>query len=141
LISATIDTSVYVRALHLGGPSALLLGYARAGELRIDLSGPILDETLRVLREKFTWDGYSIHHAREKLLALTNVVSPQMSLNAIPEDPSDNRVLECAATADSDFIVSEDKDLLRLGQFGRARILTVREFVRTVLAPSRPAEK
>ena len=50
MVSATLDTSVYIRALHLGGPAATLIGYARMGELRIDLSGPIMDESMRVLR-------------------------------------------------------------------------------------------
>ncbi len=57
MISATIDSSVYIRALHLGGPAALLIGHAKAGNIRIDLSDPILNETLRVLRDKFGWSG------------------------------------------------------------------------------------
>jgi hypothetical protein len=43
--SATIDSSVYIRALHLGGPAALLIGHAKAGNIRIDLSDAILTET------------------------------------------------------------------------------------------------
>jgi len=57
VISATIDSSVYIRALHLGGPAARLIGHARVGNLRIDVSDPILAETLRVLRDKFEWSG------------------------------------------------------------------------------------
>ena len=71
-----------------------------------------------MLRDKFQWDGYSLQDARGKLLALGNHVSPTETLHVIKEDPDDDRILECAATAKSDFIVSEDKDLLRLGQFG-----------------------
>jgi predicted nucleic acid-binding protein len=57
VISATLDTSVYIRALHFGGPAALILGHARAGNIRIDISEAILAETSRVLRDKFQWDG------------------------------------------------------------------------------------
>jgi hypothetical protein len=60
LTSATLDSSVYVRALHFGGPGALLIGHARAGRIRIDISDPIVDETMRVLRDKFSWDGYMV---------------------------------------------------------------------------------
>ena len=129
MISATLDTSVYIRALHFGGPATLILGHARAGSIRIDISDAILAETNRVLRDKFQWDGYSLQDAREKLLALGNHVSPTETLHVIKEDPDDDRILECAATAKSDFIVSEDKDLLRLGQFGNARIVSVRAFI------------
>jgi predicted nucleic acid-binding protein len=72
VISATLDTSVYIRALHFGGPAALILGHARAGNIRIDISDAILTETNRVLRDKFQWDGYTLQDARGKLLALGN---------------------------------------------------------------------
>lgn len=53
------------------------------------------------------------------------------------EDPDDDRILECAIAAKSDFIVSEDKDLLRLGQFGNVRIVSIMEFVRSALTPGK----
>jgi predicted nucleic acid-binding protein len=56
-------------------------------------------------------------------------VSPTVTLSIIKEDPDDDRILECAATAGSDFIVSEDKDLLRLRRFGDARIVTIQQFL------------
>jgi predicted nucleic acid-binding protein len=68
-----------------------------------------------------------------KLLALGNQVSPTETLNVVKEDPDDDRILECGATAKSDFIVSEDKDLLRLGQFGSTRIVSVRDFINLAL--------
>jgi predicted nucleic acid-binding protein len=45
-------------------------------------------------------------------------VSPTATVNIVKEDPEDDRILECAAEAKSDFIVTEDKDLLRVGRFG-----------------------
>lgn len=135
MTSVTIDSSVYIRALHLGGPAALLIGHARAGNIRIDISDPILSETMRVLRDKFEWSGDMLHDARGKLASITNHVIPTEALSIIQEDPDDNRILECAAAAKSDFIVSEDKDLLRLGQFENARIVSIRDFVKLALTP------
>jgi predicted nucleic acid-binding protein len=59
VISATLDTSVYIRALHFGGSASVIIGHARAGNIRIDISDAIVAETNRVLRDKFQWDGYS----------------------------------------------------------------------------------
>jgi putative PIN family toxin of toxin-antitoxin system len=136
VISATLDTSVYIRALHFGGPATVIIGHARAGNIRVDISEAIMAETIRVLRDKFQWDGYSLQDTRGKLLALGNYVSPTETLRVVKEDPADDRILECAAAATSDFIVSEDKDLLRLGQFGNARIVSVRDFINLALAPA-----
>ncbi len=88
-----------------------------------------------MLRDKFQWDGYSLQDARGKLLALGNYVSPTETLQVVKEDPDDDRILECAATAKSDFIVSEDKDLLRLGQFADSRIVSIRDFMNLALTP------
>ncbi len=137
VISATLDTSVYIRALHFGGPATVIIGHARAGNIRIDISDAILAETIHVLRDKFQWDGYSLQDAREKLRVLGNHVSPTETLFVIKGDPDDDRILECASTAESDFIVSEDKDLLRLGQFGDARIVSIGDFINLALTPGK----
>lgn len=116
--------------MHFGGPATIIIGHARAGTIRVDISDAIVAETNRVRRDKFQWDGYSLQDAREKLLAPGNHISPTETLHLVKEDPDDDRILECAATAKSDFIVSEDKDLRRRGQFGNVRIVSVRDFIR-----------
>jgi uncharacterized protein len=133
LISATLDTSVYVRAFNFTGAAAALLGHARAGNFRIDISEAILEETLGVLREKFQRDTYTIHDVRQKLTALCNQVSPTQTLDIVKEDPDDNRILECAAEARSGYIVSEDKDLLRLQEYSDIRIVNVADFLKIII--------
>jgi predicted nucleic acid-binding protein len=68
------------------------------------ISDAIVAEAHRVLRDKFQWDRYSLQDAREKLRALGNHVSPTETLHVIKEDPDDDRILECASAAQSDFI-------------------------------------
>ena len=87
-----------------------------------------------MLREKFQRDPYTIHDVRQKLEKLCNKVTPSETAEAIREDPDDNRILECAVAARSDYIVTEDKDLLRLREYGGARIMTIGNFLNQVLA-------
>ncbi len=42
---------------------------------------------------------------------------PAKLVNAIAADPDDNMLLECAIEAGSDFIITADNHLLRLGQY------------------------
>ena len=113
------------------------MAHARAGNIRIDISDLILDEMLGVLRDKFQWNGHMIQDARGKLLSLGHHVSPTVTLNIVKEDPDDDRILECAATAQSDFIVSEDKDLLRIGQYGNTRIVAIGDFTKLALSQTK----
>jgi putative PIN family toxin of toxin-antitoxin system len=114
VLSVTVDASVYIGALNSQGFGARLFAMARAGWIRTDTSNAILDETIRVLRDKFRWDGYRLHDARLKLAELTNGVIPKQALGVIKEDPPDNRILECAVEAGSEYIATWDNDLPRL---------------------------
>jgi putative PIN family toxin of toxin-antitoxin system len=129
VFGVTLDTNIYVSALEFGGAGARILGMARAGMFRIDVSDAILDELLTVLRDDFRWDGYRLHFAREQIANVANRVVPPQTLDVIKEDPDDNRILECAVEAKSDFIVSWDKDVLRLGSYGDVRMVTAKEFI------------
>lgn len=55
-------------------------------------------------------------------------MSPTRTVNAVA-DP-DNRILECAVEAGSDFIVTADQDLLRLGIYAGIRIIRAADFPR-----------
>jgi putative PIN family toxin of toxin-antitoxin system len=106
VLSATFDTSVYDGALNSRGFSGRLFSLAQAGEIRIDISDAILDETIRVLRDKFAWDGDLLHHTMLRLASFTNRVAPKRALDVVKEDPPDNRILECAVEAGSEYIVT-----------------------------------
>jgi len=55
-------------------------------------------------------------------------VNPE-TLDVVKADPPDNRILECAKAAKSDYIVTGDDHLLRLQQHGSALILKVADFM------------
>ena len=90
---------------------------------------PIFNETFRVLREEFEWDGYRIAEARAEITRLANVVTPTRTLNIVKDDPPDNRILECAVEAGSDYIVTWDKDLIRIKEYGGIKIVTPVQFL------------
>ena len=119
----TLDTNEFVSALGGGGKALHLLHAAIDGEIEIVISEPIIAETVRVLREKFDWPPYDLLAARQRLERIGVLVKPQKTLS-ITEDEPDNRILECAAESQSEFIVSEDNDLLRLERHGKTQIVT-----------------
>jgi putative PIN family toxin of toxin-antitoxin system len=109
-----------------------LLYMAVNRDIEVAVSQPIVEEVIRVLRDKFEWDGYRLHDARQQILGLATLVTPKQVL-AVVEDEPDNRILECAGEAGSDFIVSADNDLLRLGSYAGAPIMRVADFLQYLL--------
>jgi putative PIN family toxin of toxin-antitoxin system len=130
-VSVTLDTNIYVSALEFGGIGARLLGMAHAGSLRIDVSDAILDELVAVLRDDFAWEGYRLHVLREQIGKITNRITPTRRLDVVKDDPDDNRILECAVAAGSEFILTYDKDLLRLGHYGDIKIVNAAAFLKS----------
>ena len=134
MIGVTLDSNVYISALQYGGIGARLLGMARAGIIRLDISEAIIKETVGVLRDKFHWNCYGLHFAGFELQKIGNVVEPSQMLN-VTGDPEDNRVLECAVAAESDVIITEDKGLLRLGEYDGIKIVRPSEFLQRGIEP------
>lgn len=63
-------------------------------------------------------------------LSFMSLVSIAGGLDAVPRDPEDNAVLECALAAQARFIVTGDLDLLSLETFRGIEIVRAAEFMR-----------
>ena len=70
-----------------------------------------------------------LEEAERAITACTTRIVPGAKLSVIREDEPDNRILECAEAAGSQFIISGDRHLLRLREHGGARILRAAEFL------------
>ena len=107
-----------------------MLDAARAGAIRLDVSAAILDEVEHVLQAKFRWPPAKAKEARVEITRFANTVSPADSLAVVETDPADNRVIECAAAARSDYLVTGDKHLLVLASYRGTQIVKAAEFLR-----------
>ena len=126
----TADTNVYISALNFGGMPERLLRSAKAGAIQRVVSEAILAEVGKVLRgDKFRWPEAEIKKAQQEIASVSERVEPTETLHIITADPADNRILECAAAAEADYIVTGDNHLLRLKQFRNRSIVKVADFL------------
>jgi len=125
----TPDSNILISALVFGGNPLLLMEMAVSGEVLLFISDAIRQETLRVLRDKFGFSQERLARAKRYIDTSTTRVKPSRKIDAIKEDPDDNRVLECAEAAGCEYIITGDLDLLRLHKYGEIRIVTVRSFL------------
>jgi hypothetical protein len=68
-VAVTLDTNVYVWAFQF--------------------------EVIRMLRDKFRWDGCRRHDARRQIPGFARLVTPRETLDIVKEGEHDNRILEC----------------------------------------------
>jgi uncharacterized protein len=98
--------------------------------IRLAVSDNILDEVTRGLRrEKFGWPEVEIDRALTQISRFPEHVEAKQRIDAIAEDPSDNRILECAVASRSEYLVTGDNHLLRLGRFGGTKIVKPADFL------------
>ena len=129
MIRVTADTNIYISALLFGGLPGSFLDLALAESFMLITSAPILDELDEKLRIKFRMTETDAIIVRRKLEGVADLVTPTQVIDAIKDDPDDNRVLECAVEGHADYIVTGDHHLLTLGSFHGISLLTVRRFL------------
>jgi putative PIN family toxin of toxin-antitoxin system len=125
----TPDSNILISALVFGGNPLRLLEMALNGEVSLFISDAILQETLRVLLDKFQLSKERLAWAEGYINACTTRVKPSGTVDAVKDDPDDNRILECAEAAGCECIVTGDLNRLRLGKYGEIRIMTIRTFL------------
>jgi len=129
MIRIVLDTNVIVSALVFGGVPRSVLELAEAGQCELFYSESIQNEVRRVLADKFDWAPAMLQQVLPTLWSMGQLVSPQILVHAVPDDPDDNRILECALAADASFIVSGDRHVLALRNYKSISIVTPRQFL------------
>jgi putative PIN family toxin of toxin-antitoxin system len=130
VLRVTADTNILVSGLiFLGGKPFQFLDLARAGKIDLVVSDAILAEMEDVLPRRFHFSPEDVVEARRRVAAMSRAVDTAVTVDVIKEDPPDNRILECAVGAGSEYLVTGDKDLLRLKSYSGIRIMTVSDFL------------
>jgi putative PIN family toxin of toxin-antitoxin system len=124
-----VDTNVIVSALVFGGLPRRVFDLVEGGRCQFYHSVEIQGETRRVLRDKFGWDEDRLDRYLPALWNMGERVTAHRRINAVKDDPDDNRILECALAAGAEVIVSGDGHLLRLTAYEGITILTPRSFL------------
>jgi putative PIN family toxin of toxin-antitoxin system len=123
------DTNVYISALNFAGTADEVLALGRAGVIEVFISPQILKEIETVLVRKFRWAAPRVREAVRAIRRFAVLVNPGESVNIVPEDEPDNRILECALAAGADTIVTGDHHLLKLKRFRDILIASPRQFL------------
>lgn len=131
-MKVVFDTNIFVSAFIIPGSrgqEAFLLAQRR--KVFLYSSVPILTETARILRVKFTESEEDVMVALRMISRAAMMVRPTRKLNIL-EDLPDNQILECAVAAQADLIVTGDHQLLALKEFEGISIVRLTDFLRMI---------
>ena len=122
-----LDTNIIVSAFFWEGNEAELLRRIEEGKAIIYTTREILKEIEDVIkRQKFEdiirKTNTTADEIMQKMISLSHIVVPTNKVD-ICRDKKDNKFLECAESAEADYIISGDKDLLALIKYKNCFII------------------
>ena len=130
MLKLVIDTNIFVSGVLVegGNPSVIIKAWKRTQKYQLFVTEEIIQEVLRVMQRLNVnpdiiadWDRV----IRKNAIS----VIPTKKIEAIKDDPSDNKFLECAIEVSADYIVSGDKHLKGLKEFKGIKIVSAKEFL------------
>jgi len=126
-----LDTNIYISAILFGGNCEEIIKLAQQGAFEIVISRAIISEMEGVLKDKFRWSRQQISDTISFIKEIAAIVNPHITIDAVINDPSDNKIIECAVASQAAFIVTGDKKhLLSLKKYKGIRIIDSAEFLR-----------
>lgn len=132
-LRAVLDTNVLISAFTKpDGALGEVWRLARERRYRLIISPAIVAETARILRRRFHWTEQAIQTRIRVVVNIAEIVNPLTLPNAVPDDPDDNHIVACAVEGRADLIVSGDRHLLSLTEYGGIPIVRPVDFLRTL---------
>lgn len=134
-MKVVLDANIYVSSLisTLGSPKKIT-DHWEQGDIELLTSAAIIAEIGRVLRyprimKRHKLDEKKIQRFLRLLSIRTTVIHPLSTMDAVEEDETDNRYLECAVEGRAKYIVTGDNHLLHLGDYQGIIILPPAVFI------------
>jgi len=129
------DTNVLISALLWGGTPGRILERIESDLDTLYTSQILLQELATVLNYQKIFRilerrNLSVNEILELVINHAHIVKTSSTpIRAVPEDPDDDHVIECAVTAHADYILTGDSHLLALKVWESIPILTAGEYL------------
>ena len=123
-----IDTNVLISGVFFGGFPRKILSAVVSQKITACATAEIINEYEEIVQEMINRKQGHINRAiLSPLIQAMEIIEPVTHIG-ICRDPDDNKFLECAKDSHALYIVSGDKDLLVIEQFGNIQIVTAKDF-------------
>lgn len=123
-----LDTNILISSIIFGGKPEQILRKVIEKEVENVTSPALLAELNRILAEKFNFEYESIRLI-EKQMRKDFILTQSTDILNILKDEADNRVLEAAVKENCDYIVTGDKQILKLSRIKNTKIVTSTKFL------------
>lgn len=120
-----LDTNVFISGIFWEGNfCSQIIDKWRKGECQLVSSPKLVEELVETLRSfKISMDEGLIEEWKNLIIENSIMVDPVTAIEAVKDDPEDNKFIEAAVYGEADIIVSQDKHLLKLNEYQKIKTL------------------
>jgi hypothetical protein len=124
-----------VSATYWKGGSNKIIMLVDEGKITLLMSREIVEEYNDVIKSDEVAEKIEKKSlvAQETIIKVINecvIIEPKEKLSVVKEDPDDDKFLECAVEGDAEYLVSNDKHLLKLKKYKKIRVVKPEEFLK-----------
>lgn len=125
-----LDTNIFISGIFWKGKCRMILDSWKEEKFVLITSSELISELIKVLNDfKIQMPKSMIKHWIKLIINNSEIVEINERVDIVKSDPKDNMVVETAITGKSDYIITQDNDLLRIKQFRNIKILTPEDFI------------
>ena len=130
-MKVVLDTNLFVASYWNEKSSPRkIIQLAQFGELKVIWSKDLLEEVEFILKRINVSGEY--FKSILSIYTLENQVFPKNQINIV-SDYSDNRLLEASEEGNADFLITSDRELLKVGRFGETKIIKPSDFLSVII--------
>ncbi len=133
MLKVVLDTNILISSLFWKGNSRHIVDLGISGKINCITSPEILEEIEAVLYEDFPDIPYDkIEQILRDILSFSHLVDVDMITVKGLRDLKDTKIIACALSAGTDYIITGDKDLLSLKEYKGIQILSPKAFLEII---------
>ena len=130
-MKVVLDTNVFISGIHWTGASKKILHAWHNKQFELISSIPIIEKITKTLTNfKIPLSAEDILEWEQIIIENAILVEPSEKLDIVKEDHDDNKFLEAAITGNVEYVVTQDKHLLKIKEFQGIKIVTPEEFLK-----------
>jgi len=130
-MKVVLDTNIFISGIFWkGDPNKIVLAW-KEGKFILVSSMDIISELINVLKDfKIRLPDDLLSFWIDSIVKNSEFVKLENKLKVVMEDPTDDKFLETALNGKADYLVTQDKHLLKLGEFCGIKIIIPTEFLK-----------
>jgi len=128
-IIAILDTNIYISSIFWKGQPYKIVKKCLEERFNAFLTEEIIIELRRALKRDFNVNDEKMSEIIDGICLFAQKIQSTYKVNIVKDDPADNIIIQCALSSNANYIVTQDKHLLRIKEHKNIKIINPSEFL------------